>query len=364
MNITKIKTAVVKIPVVRPYEASFGLIDSAENVILQIYTDDGLVGLGECCPIPGFSDEYSCAIKMLIDKYLSPALIGEDPFELEKISEKMEKTLKGNMLAKAGIDMALYDLIGKKLKVPVCKLLGGKYRETVAEPKLISTGELEADVEEARRAIREGYNIIKLKVGAKDPETDIKRIAMVREAVGYKVGLRVDANQKWSPTTAIRLIKKMEKYDLDYVEQPVPAWDIDGMRHVSEAVETPIMADESLFTLWDALLLVKSKAADYFNIKVPKHGGILWSKKIVAIAEAADIPFFSGALAGTSITIAASLHLISSTKLECLGISRLSLKDDVVIKPLEAKNGQFTTPSNPGLGVEINEEKLRKFTIT
>jgi muconate cycloisomerase len=363
LKIAEIRTTIIKIPVLHPYVASFGVIDSAENVIVEIISDNGLVGVGECCPIVGFSDEYSCSIKILIDNYLSPVLIGEDPVQIEKLDEKMEKALKGNLLAKAGVNMALYDLMGKYLELPVYKLLGGKFVETVPEAMLISKGDPIEEVAEAQRAVQNGYRIFKLKVGARDPKIDINRVAAIREAIGDGISIRVDANQAWSPAVAIKIIKKMERYDLDYVEQPVPASDIEGMMRVSRSVETPILADESLQNLYDALKLIQMRAADFFNIKVPKHGGITWSKKILAIAETANIPFFTGCLAGTSITIAASLHLICSTRLKCLGISRLALKDDIVANPLKAKNGEFEIPSSPGLGIELDENKVQRYTV-
>lgn len=295
MRITRIETRIVEIPVENPYVYSHGALKAFGNVLVWVHTDEGIVGIGEASFVPGggVSEETPESTKPTIDRYLSPAVVGEDPFDIERLHRKMDAVVPRNLVAKGGIDLALWDVMGKALNQPVYRLLGG-----MIEPKILCTYTLSIDTPEnmAEQAIlrkQQGYKTLVVKIG-REPHTDLERLRLVREAVGDEVNLRLDANEAYWPDQAIAIIRQMEKYRPEFVEEPVKRWDVDGMARVAQAVDTPISSDESNTTLDSVMRLIQSRAADIINIKISKNGGLFRSKKIAAVAEAAGIPCIVG----------------------------------------------------------------------
>ncbi len=290
MKITKIETMIIEIPVENPYVFSHGVLKAFSNVIVLIYTDEDIVGIGESSYVPGggVSEETPESTKPVIDKYLAPAIIGDDPFDIESIHQKMDAIIPRNLIAKCGIDLGLWDLIGKALNLPAYKLLGGE-----VNPKIHCTYTLSIDTpqnmaEQAFFRKKQGYKTLVAKIG-RDPNTDIDRLMAVREAVGAQINIRLDANEAYRPDQAIRIIRKMEKYEPEFVEEPVKRWDLDGMAKVTKAVDVPISSDESNTSIESAARLLRKGAADILNIKISKNGGLYKSKKIAALAEAHGI---------------------------------------------------------------------------
>ncbi|MFX0204258.1 MAG: mandelate racemase/muconate lactonizing enzyme family protein, partial [Candidatus Hodarchaeota archaeon] len=209
-----------------------------------------------------------------------------------------------------------------------------------------------------------GFRQLKMKAGL-SPKLDLERVKAVRDAVGYDITLGIDANQAWKPHEAIKVIRKMEKYDLAWIEQPVPRWNIEGLSEVKRAVDTPLMADESLKTLQDAIHLIKRDAVSMFNIKIAKHGGLYNAKKIVAIAEASGVFCMVGMLYEYGIAAAAGFHFAASTKMLPLGNEiiegPLMIQDDLITKPLKISRGFFEVPKGYGLGIELDEVAVSKY---
>ena len=363
MKIECVEPYVFEAPLLRPWKTHLGEVKSKDHLVVKVTTNDGLVGVGEISPGPAFSGETGDAEASVIKGQLAPVMLGEDPFNLETILSRMDRAIVGFHLAKSAIDFALFDLLGKALGVPAYRLLGGRYRDKVPLAWPIGQRSKKEMVQEAVTKVKEGYGAIKLKIGGPDPREDVDLVRAVREAIGDRIALRVDANQAYSPDVAVRTIRQMEKYDLQYVEQPVPRWDLPGMARVREAVATPIMADESVFSLHDAYAVISTGAADILNLKVGKVGGLLMAKKVAAVAEAAGILCMVGSMLELSIGTMAGAHIALSTRnvsYECELVCHLFYSLDIVKETPKIERGCLMVPDKPGLGLELDEEKLKE----
>jgi len=334
-----------------------------EHVIVKIYSDDGLVGLGESQPIrTGMRMERSArAIVELINR-VAPLLVGVDPFEIRPLFRKMDKVVSGCAWAKAGLDIALFDLMGKASKKPISALLGGSFRQNlpVEFPLTERRGDPQKIGEEASRATRLGYTFLELKAGT-DPVSDVERVRAVREAIGNNPRLKVDINEGYkNASVAITTIKKMERFDVDFVEQPLAGSDIRGMAKVAEAVDVKIVADETAATL-PALVenIIRRKSADAVHIKVCK-GGIVDTMRMITVAEAAGIIPIVGAAYSFGVGIAA-VHQVAATIAELQRpdhYGRPFYVDDILSSPIKEENGYVTISQKPGLGIDLDQQKL------
>lgn len=367
LKITEIKATPITIPFHEPVILSFGVVDKRSYVVLQIYTNQGIVGIGEAAPLPIYSEESVESVKFAIDHYLSPAITGMDPFDMEKIRLRFDQVIKGNPVAKSGIEYALWDIMGKALEVPLFQLLGGLYREEVSLPiHSIGIGKTKDVVEQATAKVDAGMRLIKIKIGL-DPRHDIKNVRAVREAIGEDIGLYVDANQGYTRATALKVLRRLEEFDLLRIEQPISKYDTDGMAEICRSVDTPIMADEAVGNFYEVFNLIKNKAADIINIKSVMHG-LSECKKIATICKAANVPCYRGSMASLGICDAAEVHLVASTPNfiypENPGANRPEeLVDTVVKERLKPIKGMLKVPRTPGLGIELDEKKLEKFRI-
>jgi L-alanine-DL-glutamate epimerase-like enolase superfamily enzyme len=359
------------IPVTIPTNAfssafrKFGPMRKVSFVVVRIRTDDGLIGNAEGVGRAGFFGQPVESVKFAIDKYLSPRIIGLDPFDLERILSTMDMTIVGNSCAKAGIEIALYDLMGKALKMPVYQLTGGRYRDKILVGIEVGIASPDEMAKKAIEYVEKGIRVLKVKVGV-EPSEDIERIRAVRDAVGSDITLRTDVNEGWTSLQAIKTVKKLERYDLELVEQPAPRWDVQGLARVRKAASMPIEADESVYSPTDALNLIVNEAVDMMNIKVTKAGGLYNAKKIAAIAEAAGVPCLVGTEFNLGLGVAAKLHLAASTKNishACEFTECYIMSDSLLVTPLEIKDGCLDVPEKAGLGVELDERKLQKFSV-
>jgi len=338
-------------------------------VLVRIYSDEGVVGTGEVRVIQPFHGETTQSVVSAIRDFYAPHLIGEDPFNLEKFWSKFDEVLPGNTNARAPIDYALYDLMGKMLQVPVYKLLGGLYREKIPLEWSIGLNSTEKMVEEATRCIEKyGVKVFCLKVGPSERwKHDVNTFEAIRKTLGDDVTLGIDANEGYSSPIAIRAIQRMEEYDLSYAEQPVPGWDLEGMVRVRMAVNTPIVADESAFTIQDVFRVLKMGAADVICVKTFKPGGLCNSKKIAALAESCSCSVNIGGTAhGVRIEAAVGAHFYASTRnIFPAGefVMGITEEDPITDNPFVIKDGHITVPKGPGLGVEIDEKALEKHAL-
>jgi L-Ala-D/L-Glu epimerase len=338
-----------------------------EYVLVHIETDEGLAGLGEAPADIGFFGQFLESIQVAIDDYLGPQLIGKDPFAIEHLMDLID--YRENSCAKSGIDLALHDLAGKARGVSVGELLGGATRTRIPVAIEIAGGSPDDMAAECLKYMKMNVKAFKPKIGS-IPKKDAERLRAIREAVGPDVSLRADANRGYSPEEAIELCRLSEKYGigLELLEQPVDAHDLPGMAKVRSAVNILIEADESCFGVRDAEAIVRAGAADVLNIKIGKAGGLANAMKISRIAREAGLQCVLGTSFGTGVKIAAKLHLASAmhqftgaVEFTELGLHGPLLKgemDSRLALPLD-KDGCLPVPMGPGLGVELDPDKVR-----
>lgn len=334
-------------------------------VLAKVHTDEGITGFGEIPPIPPETRETADEIFAFVKTYLGPRLLGQDPFNLEKIWEIMNKTSYVGVCSKGIIDIALFDLRGKALNTPVYNLLGGLYKERFPVTLTIGWGKPEEMAKRAKQMADIGYRALRLKVG-QPLKTDLEVLKAVREQVGWDFGLRVDANQAWSVPQAIRRIKAMEKYDLEFVEQPVAWYDLKGMAAVAKSVDVPITAHESMYTLQDVDNLIKLGGMDIIGVKVYRPGGgLTGTMKVLAMAEIMNIPCYLHSAAEAGICTAASAHLVAAQYNHFDYTAEMTgLRDcvsELVKNPVKIEGGFAEVPKGPGLGVELDDEAVNKY---
>jgi len=363
MKITRITATPVRVPRRQAFTSSLGRRLDTENAVVEVQTDEGITGIGEVCSI---WDRKGRGQSEDINDLLADALIGRDPFRINEITALMESLLHRSYPAKAGIEMALYDIVGKTLNTPVYNLLGGQVRERVLLSHSLSMGTPNEVAAQASNLAEQGYQTLKAKIGM-DLQEDLKTVKAIRARVGDKITLRVDANMGWSSAKeAVRCIKLLEEFDLELVEQPVHFSDLEGLRFVREHVDVPIMADESVWTPDDALACIRARAVDIFNVYVSEAGGIGHAARIFAIAETARLPCTVGGMPELGIGTAAQAHLAFAMR--NLGYAGdvngfVYHSDDIIVEELQIKDGYLYPPVGPGLGVTVDFEKVRKYQI-
>ena len=381
MKITEIETIPIRLPTRRVHQWASLTTPIGVYVIIKLHTDGGLVGLGEAPVLKDWGGDHGkyfgetpqTTVHMIND-ILEPALKGQDPTRFEVIHAIMDRAVKGYPYSKAAIDAALYDVVGKALNVPVYQLLGGCFRERVSIAHSLGLMEIDQAVEEALQAKAEGVKTIKLKGGV-DPKRDVELLRQMRKALGEETKICVDANQGYpTPKVAVRTINAMEAYGLLYMEQPVEG--IDAMAEVARRVDTPIMADESVWTPQDVLEIARKQAADMISIYTTKPGGMFKAKKVAAVAEAAGLKCNVNGSVETGVGNAANLHLAASTAVVALacvvpvstpkgkgkkGIAGIYYQDDIIKEGFEFTEGDILISSKPGLGIELDEDKLKHY---
>ena len=312
MKIVDIQTDEIFIPLATPFKTALRTVSSVEDVVVKITADDGRVGYGEAPPTGVITGDTKGSILSAVNEFIRPALLGMDIAELDAVMARLDSCILKNTSAKAAVDMALYDLWGKLYGAPLYRLLGGARRELETDIT-ISVNPVEEMVRDSLAAVERGYRILKVKVG-KEGLKDIERIQAIRQAVGPQVAIRVDANQGWTAKQAVRIITAMEDRGLaiDLVEQPVKAHDLEGMRQVTRAVYTPILADESVFSPEDAVTIIQTGAADLLNIKLMKTGGIHNALRICAVAETYGVECMIGCMLESKLAVSAAAHLAAA----------------------------------------------------
>lgn len=370
MKITRIETIPVEIPInpQRAIRSGRGYHRSSPFLLIQVHTDEDIVGLGEVSCTAVWSGEDHISAARMIDQYLEPALIGQDPTQIEYLTRLMSKTIANNPFTKSAIEMALWDILGKAAGLPVYRLLGGAVRDFVTTKFSVSGLEPAKAAELAAWAVEQGFRAMKVKVGI-DPEEDIARVRAVRDAIGPDVRLGVDANGGWSPRVAIRTIPRLYEYDIMFAEQPVPDLDIAWLADVRRQVSVPVMADESVYNLQDALAIVRAEAADILSVYVGKGGGIGPARKMAAVAEAAGLSCTIGSNLELGIGNAAMIHLglatpaIAAEDFPCDILSPFYYEGTILQEPLPITAGTAKPLERPGLGVALDMEQVNRFRV-
>ena len=353
MKITQIRLGKLSVPLRTPFKTALRTVDRVEDIVVELHTDTGAVGYGEAPPTGPITGDTTGGIVGGILELIAPALLGQEVDDFETVTALVQKAGVHNTSAKAAVDMALWDLYGQLHQIPVHKLLGGA-RRTLVTDLTISVNPPEQMARDAREAVARGYDCLKVKVGA-DPTLDTARLAAVRKAVGRDVCIRIDANQAWTPRQAVRILNEMQDkgLELELVEQPVPAGDLEGLAYVTRHSWVPVMADESVFSPADALRIFQSRAADYINIKLMKCGGLTNALRIASAAEVYGVECMIGCMLEAKIAVNAAAELACARSI----ITRVDLDGPVLcsVDPVEG-GAQFderniTVSDAPGMGI-------------
>jgi L-alanine-DL-glutamate epimerase-like enolase superfamily enzyme len=337
-----------------------------DYVFVKIHTDKGIIGMGEA---PTDSVETLEVVKFTIDRYMAPKLIGLNPFDIERNNQIISHRKNGREIthhASSAINYALYDILGKTLNVPLYTLLGGLYRTKVLASIEVPSGPPEEMAAHSMEYFKQGIRGIKAKVGS-DPERDAKSLKAIREALGDKISLRADANQRYTIQEAIRLCQLAKEYDvgLELLEQPTASTDWDGARRIVSAVDIPIEADEAADSLYQVYQLLKNDTCDIINTKCSKAGGISGVKKWAAVAESARKTIVIGTEYGLGNIVASKVHLgctINNAD-PIVEFTEIMLHDLLLKTPLKLKDGYIEVPTGPGIGWEFDNQKIEKYTV-
>lgn len=352
MKIKEIQVGEISVPLRKPFKTALRTVDKVEDVVVKIITDTGHVGYGEAPPTAVITGDTKGSIKCAIEEFIRPQIIGLPIDNIEEIMKRIDSSLIKNTSAKAAVDIAVYDLFGQLHNAPLYKLLGG-YRKEIITDITISVNSPEEMAQDSIDAVNKGYKTLKIKVG-KDSQVDMARIKAIRDAIGHDVELRIDANQGWTPKEAVRILRQMEDkgFDIELVEQPVKAYDLEGLKYVTDNVGTPILADESVFSPEDAIKIIQNRAADLVNIKLMKTGGIHNALKICSVAEIYGVECMIGCMLESKLSVSAAVHLAAAksiiTKIDLDGPGLCS------IDPIEGgpifEDYRITLTEAPGLG--------------
>ena len=363
MKITEIEIFAIHLPLYEPFIISYATYDYMPSIIVKITTDTGYVGYGEGVADEHVTGESWDSVYQVLKNTLAPRLIGENPRNMERIHDVMDAEIYGAPTAKAAIDIACYDAVGKSLGVPVYDLLGGRFHDEFPITHVLSIASPEDMAKEAEARVAAGYSSMKMKVGTK-VEEDVKRIQAVREQVGEDIAIRVDVNQGWkNSATTLQGLQKLENCSLDWLEQPVKADDIDGMVEVKSKTAVPTMIDEGIRGIRDMREIIAKRAADKVNIKLMKCGGIYQANKLAHMAEMAGIECQIGSMVESSIGSAAGFHVAFSKKI----ITSVELTGPLKFSK-DVGNLHYDVPfirlnEKPGLGIEIDEDVLKELTV-
>ncbi len=380
MKIVNAEAIPFRIPLKHPFKIALGTLTHSNHVLVRMTSDSGHVGWGECTT---FHSVYGYDQKSLYDvltRYLIPAVLGGDPEDPEELHRKMDLAIPFNLMAKCGIDLAAWDLIGKVRNLPVHRLFmetgesgktgseeiaARKWEEDIPVTAAVGIGSPAHTAETARELVAAGFQTVKVKIGL-DPEADLARVQQVREVIGDQVRLRVDANQGYDRVSALTVLEKMEPLGLEWIEQPLPDWDLDGHAMLADRLKTPIALDESVYTIHDAVTAIDRKAADVVNLKLPRCGGIFRARQIAAYCREQGIPCFLGGCIETTPGTAAQAHFYVSTP-NVVSAAEMEgpacYVDDVARQPMRIVNGRMTIPEGPGFGVEPDLEKIERYLV-
>jgi L-alanine-DL-glutamate epimerase-like enolase superfamily enzyme len=368
MKITKIEIIPVDLPCKKVLTLSrYGRLGEGrpfQFVLSRVHTDEGVVGVGECPPLPPLSPESQPVVCEVLKNWLAPNVIGMDPFEIEAIWQKMDFFAPTYSMAKAAIDIALWDIMGKTLQMPLYRLLGGSAPTEIPNVGLIGIGEPGEVAARAEELVSNGYTGIRLKIGKGH---DLHCVEAIRKAIGTQPSLRVDGNQGYSAPEAIRMLRSVEKYDVELVEQPTVWWDHKSLAEVARAVNVPVMPHESLYLLSDVKNLIDAGAVGVLGLKTYRPwGGVTGARRILEMARIMNIPCLFHDDIELGVSVAASTHLISAYRHVITHTCELSgypewIEEDVVKRPVRIEKGKVYVPEGPGLGVELDDAKLKKY---
>lgn len=363
--IERVETMLVDLPTIRPHKLSVATMTGQTLMLVKVHCSDGTVGIGEGTTIGGlaYGGESPESMKLAIDTYFAPVIVGEDATHVKALMARIGKAIKENRFAKSAVETALLDAHGKRLGLPISELLGGALRKRLAVAWTLASGDTAKDIAEAEKMLElRRHRIFKLKIGARPLKDDIAHVAAIKKALGERGAVRVDVNMAWSEFEAAYGMAALADAGCELVEQPVAS--TAALGRLVRRFPLALMADESLTGPESAFEIAKTKGADVFAVKIEQSGGLFNAQRVAVIADAAGIELYGGTMLEGGVGTVASAHVFSTfAKLqwgtELFG--PLLLTEEILATPLDYSDFELTVPDAPGLGIELDEDRLKFF---
>lgn len=363
--IERVETVLVDLPTIRPHKLSVATMNGQTLMLVKVHCSDGHIGIGEGTTIGGlaYGGESPESMKLNIDTYFTTVMIGQDASRIQTLMGRIGKMVKDNRFAKCAIETALLDAQGKRLNLPVSELLGGRRCDRLPVAWTLASGDTARDIAEAEEMLeRRRHNIFKLKIGARNIHQDIAHVDTIKKALGDNAGLRVDVNMAWSVQEAAWGMAALADVGCELVEQPVAS--SSALARLMRRFQTALMADESLTGPESAFELARIHAADAFSIKIEQCGGLFNAQRVAAIADAAGIGLYGGTMLEGSVGTIASAHVFSTFANLQWGtelFGPLLLTEQILREPLDYRDFGLNLPKGPGLGIELDEDRIAFF---
>lgn len=368
MQITKVEILATDVPFKGSQEnvgeIFLGKWQLCRFVVVKVHTDEGIVGYGESAPFARTSQMGQKPIMDTLADYVAPAVMGMDPFQVEAIWKAMDRAAPYAAQAKGAIDMALYDIMGKKTGMPAYNFMGGLVRREIPLQAIVTIDTLDNMKKASLRWVEQGFGTIRIKLGLGDLKKDIQLVREIRKTIGGSVRLRVDPNQAYSLKDALKMIPVLEENDVEIYEQPISWSDLDGLAQINASTHIPVMPHESMSSIYDVKELMDRKAVSLFTLKTDRPGGITKARITRDLAELYNIPCVVMSSVELGISTFASMQFAATLKqmdFACEASGPYEI-EDIAVGSNRIVNGAFQVPDGPGFGVEVDEERLRRYT--
>jgi muconate cycloisomerase len=356
----------VDLPTIRPHKLSVATMNGQTLMLVKIHCSDGVIGIGEGTTIGGlaYGGESPESMKVAIDTYFAPVMAGQDATRVRALMARVGRMVKDNRFAKNAVETALLDAQGKRIGQPISELLGGRIRDRLPVAWTLASGDTARDIAEAERMLDlRRHKIFKLKIGAQGLDADIAHVAAIKRAVGDHGAVRVDVNMAWSETEAAYGMAALADAGCELVEQPVAC--SQALSRLMRRFQVPLMADESLNGPESAFELARIHGADVFAVKIAQSGGLFNAQKVASIADAAGIELYGGTMLEGAVGTIASAHAFSTFEKLQWGtelFGPLLITEEILVKPLDYSDFELTVPDGPGLGIELDKDRIKRFT--
>jgi len=365
VTVERLETMLVDLPTIRPHQLSMATMNGQTLMLVRLYCSDGTVGVGEGTTIGGlaYGAESPEGMKLAIDTYFAPLLAGADANRVQATMARLDTAIRENRFAKCAVETALYDALGQRSGLPVSELLGGRQRDSLPVAWTLASGDTAKDIDEAEAMLAQRrHRIFKLKIGKRPVADDVAHVAAIKRALGDRGAVRVDVNMAWSELEARQGLAGLADAGCELVEQPVAS--AEALARLTGRYPIAVMADESLVGPVSAFAMARAAGADVFAIKIEQSGGLRAAQEVAAIATAANIELYGGTMLEGAIGTVASAHAFSTFRdlqwgTELFG--PLLLTEEILRTPLVYRDFHLELPAGPGLGIALDEERLRFF---
>lgn len=365
VTVERVETLLLDLPTIRPHQLSMATMNGQTLMLVRLYCSDGTVGIGEGTTIGGlaYGAESPEGMKLAIDTYFAPMLVGADANRVQAIMARLNIAIRDNRFAKCAVETALYDALGKRTGLPVSELLGGRLRDSLPVAWTLASGDTAKDIAEAEAMLEaRRHRIFKLKIGKRSVADDVAHVAAIKKALGDRGAVRVDVNMAWTELQAREGLAALADAGCELVEQPVAS--AEALSRLTGKFPIAVMADESLVGPVSAFALARVSGADVFAIKIEQSGGLRAAQEVAAIADAANIELYGGTMLEGAIGTMASAHVFSTFRELQWGtelFGPLLLTEEILQQPLSYRDFELALPIDPGLGIALDEDRVQFF---